>query len=295
MKFNTSYFIACSILLIFVHCKPSKNDNPKFEYKQISYLVIPVDSMGNLPRNPYILQYKEGDKELLVIGTQHTSDTTNPMYPIIENLFYEFKPDVIINEGGDLTKTYNDKNEAILANQELGLEKYLADKVGIKTINGDEPLKFEYADLVNTYSKEEVFVFLASERFIFPYIFGQYNGSIEEEYDKHFIINYLNKNDIPLTDQEKSFEQYKLLYKKFFNQEFSMDNISQLDFTPFSRRSRFCDVTRSSKEFRDKYLLMQIQKQLEQHQRVMVVYGGWHVLAIEPALYQIINQYKKEK
>lgn len=282
------FVILLLCLTTIFSCKTSQTD----DFKLISYLDINVDSLGNLPTNPYILKYKQGDKELLVIGTQHSRDTLSPMFDSIENLFYKFKPELIINEGGNLTKTYADRNSAITRSGELGLEKYLADKVGIKTYNGDEPFGLEFDELAKSYSKEEAILFFGSERFVFPFAFGQYEGDIDTNYVNHFIEKDYKNNNIQLTKTEKTFGYYKQLYKKYFNAEFSLDTINQLDFAPFSRRHHFCNITRKSKELRDIYLLRQIEEQLKTHKKVMVVYGGWHILAIEPALKQIIDKQK---
>ena len=284
-----SFLLLC--LTTIFSCATKQND----DYKIISYLDIKVDSLGNLPTNPYILRYKKGDKELLVIGTQHShlsNDTLNPMFDSIENLFYKFKPELIINEGGNLTKSYTDRNSAIVKSGELGLVKFLADKVGIKTYNGDEPFGLEFEELSKAYSKEEAILFFGSERFVFPFVFGDYEGDIDTNYVKRFIDKDYKKNNIQLTETEKTFDYYKLLYKKYFRTEFSIDTISQLDFTPFSKRHHFCDITRKSKELRDRYLLRQIEEQLRTHKKAMVVYGGWHILAIEPALKQIMDKQK---
>jgi hypothetical protein len=74
-------------------CKTRQKD----DYNLISYLDIKVVSFGNLPTNPYILKYKQDDKELLIIGTQHSRDTLSPIIDSIENLFYKFKHELIIN------------------------------------------------------------------------------------------------------------------------------------------------------------------------------------------------------
>lgn len=248
--------------------------------------------MGNLPSDPYVLTFKSANKQLLVIGTQHSNDTLNPMFDTIENLFYNFKPEVLINEGGNLTKSYYDRKEAILRNGELGLEKYLADKMGIKTLNGDEPFGIEFDELSKDYSKEEAILFYGSERFIFPFAFGQYSGNIDTSYVKNFIYKNFTESNIKLTETEKTFDYYKQLYKKYFKTEFSVDTINQLDFAPFGKRHHFCNITRKSKELRDRYLLKQIEAQLQKHDKVMVVYGGWHILAIEHALKQIIERQK---
>ena len=259
-------------------------------YKTISYLKIKVDSLGNLPTNPYIINLENKRKRLVVIGTQHTRDTSSPVFIEIEKAFKNWQPGVVINEGGNLTRTYTSRNEAIKKSGELGLVKYLADKAGIKTVNGDAPDKLEFDELTLAYSKEEALLFFASERFIFPYVFGQFSGPLAHTYDSIFIKKYLEKEGIELAPHEKTFAYYKQLYQKYFSEEFSLDNINQLHFIPFSTTHHLNDIARKSKELRDVYLCQQIETQLRKHDRVLVVYGGWHVLAIEPALTQIINR-----
>lgn len=283
MKRNTKYLVIILVVLNLISCI----NNKQVDYQLISYLDIDVDSLGHLPTNPYILKFQKDNKNLLVIGTEHSTDTTDQMFKKIEELFYNFNPEVIINEGGNLTKTYTDRNSAIIKSGELGLEKFLADKAGIKTYNGDEPFEIEFEELSKSYSREEAILFFGSERFVFPFAFGQYEGDIDTNYAKKFIEkDYKNIN---LTETEKTFDYYKQIYKKHFKAEFSLDTINQLDFAPFGKKHHFCNVTRKSKELRDRYLLRQIEEKLKINNKVMVVFGGWHILAIEPALRQIMK------
>jgi hypothetical protein len=256
-----------------------------------SYLEINVDSNGHLPVNPYVLHFKAGKKSLLVIGTEHSSDTANKMFAIIEKRFSQFSPQIIINEGGNLIKTYPDKNTAIAEDDELGLEKFLADKAGIKTVCGDEPVALEFTELSTAFSAQEAIVYFGSERFVFPYLFGQYQGDFEKLYSDKFIEGYLKKRNVELTPEQTTFSYYKNGYKKWFGYSFHIDSIRQSQFIPFNTSHHFCEVSRKSKELRDRYLLKEIRRQLEQHDRVMVVYGGWHVLAIEPALHQLMSPF----
>jgi hypothetical protein len=69
-----------------------------------------------------------------------------------------------------------------------------------------------------------------------------------------------------------------------------MNSIVSDDFSPIRKKHHFCEVVRKSKELRGNYLLQQIEEQLKHHDKVLVVFGGWHVLAIEPALAEIINK-----
>jgi hypothetical protein len=102
-----------------------------------------------------------------------------------------------------LTKKYADRNSAIINDGELGLEKYLADKADINTYNGDEPFGLEFEELSKAFSRKEAILFFGSERFVYPFAFGQYEGDIDTNYLIHFIEKDYKKNNIQLTDTEK--------------------------------------------------------------------------------------------
>lgn len=285
-------------LLVFVSfystiisCQNPKNDTIE-NYQLISYLDIKVDSMGNLPKSPYIVDLQKNSKHLIVIGTLHSRDTANKMFSEIEKIFINFKPEIAINEGGCITKIYTDRNAAIINNGELGLLKFLCDNKKINILNGDMPDSLEFYELSKTYSKDEALFFFASERFVLPYTYWNENGNLDSLYKVDFIEGYLIPEGINLTSEEKQFSFYENLYKKYFSYEFSIDSINTNDFSPIRKKHHFCDVARKSKELRDKHLLKKIEEQLKNHNKVLVIFGGWHVLAVEPALKQIINEYE---
>ncbi len=281
--------IFCYILLTECNPKTNKLEN----YRLISYLDIKVDSVGHLPKNPYVVDLANKNKHLIVIGTLHSRDTSNKIFKDIERIFEQFHPELIINEGGNLTKKYNSRNEAIRKNGELGLEKFLADNNGIETVNGDMPDSSEFFELSKAYSKEEALVYFASERFILPltYYFDE-KPDLENLYKPDFIDGYIQSTGILLLKEEQDFSFYKTAYKKYFKNEFNIDNIHSDDFSPIRTHGHFCEIARKSKELRDICLLNKIEEKLKTHDRVLVIFGGWHILAIEPALEQIIKRAK---
>ena len=289
------FMLAWWIFILLCSC--SKADRTQNEdYPLISYLDIAVDSMGNLPETPYVIDLANNGRRLIIIGTQHSRDSLNPMYQEMEQIFYDVEPEVIINEGGDLNKTYFSLNEAIAKDSDLGFDKYLADKAGIRTVNGDEPQRQEFEELSEAYSKEEALVYYAAERFIFPYIFQDVRKDFVASYEE-YTANLVRYDSIPLSPAEQQFSYFQNTYNDYFDKKFdinelerSFEHMNQLDFIPFSTAHHFNEVSRTSKELRDKYLLRTIEEQLYKHDKVMVVYGGWHVLAIEPALTQIIER-----
>jgi len=272
------FFIIC--------CNSLKKNN----YKVISYLDIKVDKEGHLPTNPYIISLNNNNKSLIVIGIIHSFDTMSPVLLKIEEIFYKFRPDVIINEGGVLTKHYKFRNEAITKNGELGLEKYLADKSGIQTINGDISDSIEFIELSKKYSEDEALLFFASERFIIPYKYREEKENIDSLYKEDFIKGYLESCGIKINDSKASFQYYKSSYKKYMKKDFALNTINSDDFSPIKNTSHFCEIARTSKEMRDQNLLQVIENQVKFNNKVFVVFGGWHILAIEPALKEIIKQ-----
>ena len=294
---RSPFIIISRIFTLLYSCdRPDHTQNE--DYQLISYLDIAVDSMGNLPTNPYVIDLEKNNKRLVVIGTQHSRDSLNPMYKEMEQIFYDVEPEVIINEGGDLNKTYSSLNEAIAKDSDLGFDKYLADKAGIRTVNGDEPQHQEFEELSEAYSKEEALVYYAAERFIFPYIFQDVKKDFVASYEE-YTADLVRYDSIPLSPAEQQFSYFQNTYNNYFDEKFdvnelerSFEHINQFDFIPFSTAHHFNEVSRTSKELRDRYLLKTIEEQLRKNDKVMVVYGGWHVLAIEPALTQIIERVK---
>ena len=284
-------FISIFLVTIITNCS-NLNSNSTEEYQTISYLDIDIDSLGMLPNVPYVVDLKKDNKRLIVIGTLHSRDTNNPMFGSIEKIFKEFEPEIAINEGGQVHKKYRLKKYAISDNGELGLLKFLSDNNNIKMLNGDMSDSAEFKELSTLFSVEKALLFFASERFVLPYTYFGETKNIDSLYMSDFINGYLLKSGIVLYDKEKQFSYYKSLYKKYFNVNFSITDIHSDDFSPIRKTNQFCEIARKSKELRDKYLLRKIEEQLKYYDKVLVVFGGWHVLAIEPALKQIINKSK---
>lgn len=287
-------FIIGCLISILTSCHNTNSDKTEC-YKLISYLDINIDSTGRLPQTPYVVDLEKENKHLIVIGTLHSRDTCDEMFTEIEKIFANMEPEVAINEGGEVSKVYADRNSAIKNNGEIGLLKFLCDKQQIKMMNGDMPDDAEFEELAKNYSKDEALFFFASERFILPYTYWGESGNLDSLYKSDFIDGYLEPCGIELTTEEKEFSYYQYLYKKYYKKDFNIDSICPDNFSPIRKNGHFCDVARKSKELRDQYLLQQIEEQLTNHDKVLVIFGGWHVLAIEPALTQIINKKEMQK
>lgn len=286
-----------ALLLLFcmaiIGCnnKPSTNiaekENRK-QYPTVSYLDIKLDESGHLPQNPYVLEFRNGKKQLVFCGVNHLTDNAdveNPMFEKIEQKFFDFAPDIAVNEGGDVSKkVYASKRQAIAKDGEIGLLKILADSLKIKTVDGDMSAPLEFKELLKHYSKGEFLAYIVTERLMWS-LKGEHvndTNEIKKRYAQ-FLSGYIIKNGgVALMPTEQTFDFYTSNYEKLVDRKF---DIGQLEPTnPFEPNGKFQEIGRKSKEIRDQYLLGTIDDLLDQHDKVFVVFGGWHLLTCEPGL-----------
>ncbi|MDP1842733.1 MAG: hypothetical protein Q8K64_04875 [Sediminibacterium sp.] len=273
--------------------KKANNDTTHI-YPTISYLDIKLDSNRQLPSNPYILEFKKGKKKVVFCGVTHLtddSDIENPMFKKIEQKFFAFKPNISINEGGDISKKmYTSKQDALLNDGEIGLTKILCDSLKIKTVDGDPTTVFEFQELLKTYSKGEFLAYIVTERLMWGLKWQLISDSIEiEKRYEAFVQNYIiKKGGITLTKPEQSFSFYKSNYERLLNRPFDISELQPTN--PFEPNGKFQKIGRTSKEIRDQFLLRTVDKLLDTYDQIFIVFGGWHLLTCKPGLEEIINR-----
>lgn len=294
--------ILAFISILFAGCNNSAlskkvNNDTTHIYPTVSYLDIKLDSAGQLPSNPYILEFTNGNKTVVFCGVTHLtddSDIENSMFKKIEEKFFAFTPDVAINEGGDISKkVYSSRQDALLKDGEIGLTKILCDSLKIKTVDGDPTVDLEFKELLKTCSKGELMAYIITERLMWG-LKGQHitdSIEIEKRYDA-FVQNYIiKKGGIALTKPEQAFSFYTSNYEELLQRPF---NISELEPTnPFEPDGKFQKIGRTSKEIRDQFLIQTVDKLLDTHDKIFIVFGGWHLLTCKPGLEEVIK-HKRE-
>ncbi|GGB02168.1 hypothetical protein [Mucilaginibacter rubeus] len=290
MKYITLLLLFSSALL---SCRTKKDKASAEIYPTVSYLKIKLDAAGHLPANPYILRFKNDKKEIVFCGVNHlpdNNDTENPMFKGIKKAFFEFRPDVCVNEGGDVSKkVFASKKEAIQKDGEIGLTKTLADSLKIITVNGDMTDSLEFKELLKRYTTSEFLAYIVTERFMW----GQRlpvtdSAAFKANYAK-FIQGYIMKTGgVKLSPAEQTLDYFEAAYQKLLNRPFKLEELEPTN--PFDPKGKFQEIGRASKEIRDQSLLRTIDNLLKTHNKVFVVFGGWHLLTCEPGLKQIINK-----
>jgi hypothetical protein len=300
MKFTIG-LIAC-LALAFSSCeKVQKEEVTQYavrDYRTVklyldtlnAQLQAQLDSTGT-----WTMQYENltnGKKHLIFFGSSHVRDTSHPQFAQLARVFIDMKPQIAFNEGGQIPfdRHYPTMDSAIHSSGETGELKYLCDSIGIQMMNGDMDDKEEFAALQKKIPKDQIYLYMSIERYLNGYTQGFFPGITLEEGWKKKYIPYLLRSGFELSLQEQSLDTLKKIYKKYLHKDFSIDSLEAVHEYYLVNDGELGDVGRMTKIVRDEALLTKIDKALDQYDRVFVVFGGSHRIALAPALKQIINK-----
>jgi len=282
------------ILLLFFTffgcCREDRSDAKDFEYTTIDYLEVARIFLDSIKTYPVVYDIRNKQKHLVFIGTNHVNRVTHQA-DSIENIFNRFKPQLAFNEGGsiDSSRHFNSRNEAISQAAEIGELKYLCDLAGIGMVNGDLDDSTEWNELFLRHSRKEVMMYMSNERFIDLYARGWIDttAGLQATYQKEF-IDYYTRRGINFSEEEKYFSFIEHTYKDIFGEDLDIYNIPGENFYFLSNGSKLCALGRNSKMIRDHALLSKIEKAFQKYDRILVVFGGAHAVALRPALAQLV-------
>jgi len=252
-----------------------------------SYLELPLDASGEARTLPYIWERRVNKKHIVVVGTRHVSDPRSPMYPRIQTIFERVRPQLVLHESEApeaLKKMKRD--EAIKVGADLGFAVHLAGQYGARTRSADASPKEEIKALLTEFSAQEVLVFLTAQRLI---------GNVRKpnldlaaaEYPR-FYADYLVANGLPGTTSWQTWPGFLEAYENVVDQKLSPRLWNRDLFSPIKRTGRLSTLARSLNAIRDRRLLHEMRTALTRYDRVVVVFGSWHVLALEPVLESVL-------
>lgn len=290
-------------LLAFSSCNNIKKDKEEVRYPTIDYLEVTsildslnaelqrqMDSTGMYDQPVMILN--KNKKQLVFFGANHTRDKAHHQFTQLRELFDRSNPQIAFNEGGQIPydRKYPDYDSAIAKNGETGALKYLSDKAGIKMMNGDLEENLEFGELLKTIPKDELYLYIAVERYLNQHKHNRFPGmTLEESFEKKF-INYLAESGFPLTEEERKFSYLTGLYKRHLKKDLNLDSLVEIQEYYLFDTGVFGRVGRATKEVRDQGLLRKIDKALDEYDRVFVVFGASHIFAVRPALKVIMEK-----
>lgn len=268
-------------IVVFSFAASTLSAESKKPVKPRSYLELA--STGKLSIVPYVWERRTNGKHIVVIGTRHIRNPRSPMYDRIESIFKRVKPQLVIHENvAPPALSAMTRDQAIEAGADLGFSVHAARKYGASIRSGDASVQDEFKSLLAHYPPGDVLVFVTAQRLI-----GSNRKpsvkSIVAEYPS-FFENYLARNGIPKRQGFETWDGFLREYKRVMGRPFSRDSWNPDFINPTLNTGRLSEIARNSDALRDRYLLASIKKALQEQDRVVVVFGGWHVLALEPEL-----------
>lgn len=243
-----------------------------------SYLDLPVDAVGRPPANPYRIEVARAGQALMLLGTIHSRDPTNPMFGAIEETFASFQPDAIVHENVAPAEA-PDRDGAIRAAGDVGHIAFLARRADLPLISGDLAEREEFPQLARALGLDMALVFLVVQRLLVG--LGGDLVAAEAEYPS-FYADYLVASGLPQVSRHRVWPGFLDAFERI--QGFALTPLTwDPEFTsPLVRRWPLNDASRRSHVLRDHRLIEVIRSSTSAYSRVLVVFGAWHILAIEP-------------
>jgi len=252
-----------------------------------SYLALPLDASGKPPVIPYVRELEVHGKRLVVIGTMHSRNPRSPMFERIEAIFQRVRPQLVLHETtapAFLEKMPRD--QAIKVGAEVGFAVYLAGRYGVAIRSGDASDKEEFSALLAHYPAEDVLVFLTGQRLI-----GGRNPDLKEIARQYpgFFETYLAANGIPRRNGWETWNGFLTEYEHVVGRPLTRASWNPDLLRSVRNNGKLSEMCRTMDAFRDRHLLAAIREALRDHERVVVVFGAWHVLALEPVLENVLS------
>ena len=280
------------------------------EQKKFTDSIMTAEQYAELEDHdePYRYELKAGDKELVYLGVAHSANPEAESFKTIKQDIETIHPDLVMIEGRsgingipqeklkEVADNYSSNNDAIKRHGESAFTAKVAIENGIR-VNSPEPPdseKIKYI-LEQGISKEAVFA-EAIVTLLHQYHWLEEKPALEE-YLEQYRASF--ENETKWEGFDLSFDHYKELHKKFTGKEFDINDketIERLnDPIPWEGR-KYTEVNKVaalSSEFRDRYMVEQIQKEFEKVDKIYVVFGASHAVMQEPALRKLMDSYGK--
>lgn len=247
---------------------------------------------------PFIADHIYGDRTLQFLASRHEYSTSSKTHALIDNAFADFKPEAVILEGmatnspkggdKDVQQFFVDlvlkiKNKTP---DKLGEPQYallLAQEKNIVVFSG-EPNVFEQMDHLRTkgYTNDDY----ACMDFLLRIGNWQQEGLTAQDLSPLWQRNSHSYQSLILPGFNDDLAHFSDWFKRWTGAEFSLEMIDHYfiapDVTqPFGTISHMDGVL---SHFRDITILKTIETALNQHKRVLIIYGGSHYWTLQPAL-----------
>ncbi|MFP5286003.1 MAG: hypothetical protein ACLGI9_09725 [Thermoanaerobaculia bacterium] len=227
---------------------------------------------------PYILRRASGRGELLYYGIRHTFSPDDPQIDEIEKLWTAFRPDIAFNEGGN-PPIGSSREETVRKGGESAFVRFLAARDDVPVASLDPTRSEEVAHLRRRFSAEEVKLFFVL-RSVAQHVNRGAETPVEKEVERVLGIH----NATPgLMGRPRTLDEVASAYRQRFpGREYGDTPMSWYD--PTLEDTFLNRMSRSSSEYRDRFMVEKLTSHLQEGHRVFAVVGGTHVVMQAPAL-----------
>lgn len=251
--------------------------------KPRSYLDLPLGPTDQPARLPYVWERRIGGKHVVILGTRHARDPASPMYARIEDIFERVRPQLVIHESQVPRQiTALTRSEAIRLGADAGFIVHLAAANKVPVRSGSHAVRNEIAALLKRHSAEEVLVYLTAQRHI-GYARRPDLAKAEAGYAA-FHEDYLVANGFPDRDRWDDWQGFLSSWQRVTGSALTPQAWDRDLWSPIRDRGRLSEMGRISSSYTDGRLVATIRQALVEHDRVLVTFGSWHVLSLEPVL-----------
>lgn len=233
-------------------------------------------------KTPYILEIQKGKKHLIFYGSDHSNDSTNPMFDDIEKRFLDMEPEIVFNEGGS-PPSLDDRNKAIQKYGEAGFLRYLGKKHNIPVKNIEPSLKDQFDFFLKRYSRNDLLLMYFCRQIL---QLQRMEESVHIDFENYMsgFLQQLQKEGFPISDEEVTLKYLITIYEGFFNEEFDWKKFNRENISPMSHNNILNEIYREVSQFRDRYIVRQISDSFKKYDKVFVVMGAGHAIIQEPVL-----------
>jgi hypothetical protein len=262
-------------------------------------LVEPYTSMAQRREKldaPYVAIFKKGHKELRFIAARHESGAASPTLKTISETFDQFHPQLVILEGFQSSEELSPKwYQNVAQSRCQNLNAPTCDEAAFAAIKaieqdaaftGGEPKEAEIWKYITSlgYSTEDLLSF---------YVVRQIpewrrEGSLEKETKiEAKIDNFIDYYE-KIFGAQTGFDYGMFLkwYKSHLRKPFNLNKITTEDTSPRTdgELSTLNRISHDVGTVRERHLISLIADSLNLHDRVLVVYGGGHLIESRAAL-----------
>ena len=231
------------------------------------------------PKWPYVIRIAHGRGELLYYGARHSYVPTDAQLDDIERLWTAFRPTIALNEGGH-PPVEASRELAVRKHGEAGALRFLAARDDVPVTTLDPSPSEEVAHLTVRFSRQDIKLFFLL-RTVSQFTARKGADGLEAEIERVLGVYHSTPG---LAGAPRTVAELAALYEQRFPGQGTYRDTPASWFDPTRKESWLSDVSRTSSDYRDAYMIALLARQVADGQRVFAVVGGSHVIMQERAL-----------